>query len=276
MRELLCGSRRFGEVRRGIPRISRTMLSARLRELLDTGVIERQDGAGGPEYRLTRAGEELAAVVRELGTWGQRWLPRELHAGQLDVDPLLRDIHRRVRRDALPDKPIVLRIELADVRGPAGRRYPAPAQRGLPVHRQPRLPGGALSACGSPHPDRLVAGRPHARASTRGGPGSRGPPRLGPRVSDLVRALHVRGRRSGFPRAYRSSHTLGSSPPGYARVANKTGNFADVIHDAGIVPWPGVTLVIAVLTQGVRPAWQAMDAIAEVAAILVEVCAGSR
>ena len=60
------------------------------------------------------------------------------------------------------------------------------------------------------------------------------------------------------------------------RVANKTGNFADVIHDAGIVPWPGGTLVIAVLTQGVRPAWQAMDAIAEVAAILVEVCAGSR
>ena len=60
------------------------------------------------------------------------------------------------------------------------------------------------------------------------------------------------------------------------RVANKTGNFADVIHDAGIVPWPGGTLVIAVLTQGGRPAWQAMDAIGEVAAILVEVCAGSR
>lgn len=60
------------------------------------------------------------------------------------------------------------------------------------------------------------------------------------------------------------------------RVANKTGNFADVIHDAGIVTWPGGTLVIAVLTQGVRPAWGAMDAIAEVAAILVEVCAGSR
>ena len=123
VREPLCGSRRFGEVQRGIPRISRTMLSARLRGLLDSGVIERQDGAGGPEYRLTPAGQELAAVVRELGTWGQRWLPRELHAGLLDVDPLLWDVHRRVRRDALPDKPIVLRIELADVSGPAGRRY---------------------------------------------------------------------------------------------------------------------------------------------------------
>jgi beta-lactamase class A len=56
------------------------------------------------------------------------------------------------------------------------------------------------------------------------------------------------------------------------RVANKTGNFADVIHDAGIVTWPGGTLVIAVLTRGVRPAWHAMDAIAAIAAILVEAC----
>jgi beta-lactamase class A len=58
------------------------------------------------------------------------------------------------------------------------------------------------------------------------------------------------------------------------RVANKTGNFTDVIHDAGIVTWPGGTLVIAVLTQGVRPAWQAMDAIADIAAVLVQVSSG--
>jgi beta-lactamase class A len=57
------------------------------------------------------------------------------------------------------------------------------------------------------------------------------------------------------------------------RVANKTGNFADVIHDAGIVTWPGGTLVIAVLTQGGRSAWQAMDTIAEAAAALVPACA---
>ena len=59
------------------------------------------------------------------------------------------------------------------------------------------------------------------------------------------------------------------------RVANKTGNFADVIHDAGIVAWPGGTLVIAVLTQGVCPPWQAMDAIADITAVLAQVCAES-
>src|SRR5581483_6299175 len=77
VRELLCGSRRFGEIRRGIPRISRTMLSVRLRALAEAGVVEVRDGAAGPEYGLTAAGHELAAVIRELGTWGQRWLPRE-------------------------------------------------------------------------------------------------------------------------------------------------------------------------------------------------------
>src|SRR4029077_16392855 len=102
VRELLCGSRRFGEVQRGIPRISRTMLAARLRELADAGVIERRAGDGGPEYRLTPAGLELAAVVRELGTWGQRWLPRELRPAELDVRALVWDIHRRGGRGGRP------------------------------------------------------------------------------------------------------------------------------------------------------------------------------
>ena len=59
VRELLCGSRRFGEIQRGIPRISRTMLSARLRELAGASVIESRAGAAGPEYELTAAGHEL-------------------------------------------------------------------------------------------------------------------------------------------------------------------------------------------------------------------------
>jgi len=63
--------------------------------------------------------------------------------------------------------------------------------------------------------------------------------------------------------------------PDGVRVANKTGNFTDVIHDAGIVSWPGGTLVIAVLAHEVRPPWRAMDAIAEVAALLTDLGAAS-
>jgi beta-lactamase class A len=57
------------------------------------------------------------------------------------------------------------------------------------------------------------------------------------------------------------------------RVANKTGNLADVIHDAGILTWAAGTLVIVVLTQGVRPTWEAMDTIAEIAPVLGQKCA---
>jgi DNA-binding HxlR family transcriptional regulator len=114
VRELLCGSRRFGDVQRGIPRISKTMLSARLRELADAGVITRD----GDDYQLTDAGRELGAVVEALGTWGQRWLPRDLPNDELDLDALVWDMRRRVDRDALPARPIVVRIE---VRG--ARRY---------------------------------------------------------------------------------------------------------------------------------------------------------
>jgi DNA-binding HxlR family transcriptional regulator len=123
VRELLCGSRRFGDVRRGIPRISRTMLSARLRELLDAGVIARDDGDEGPSYRLTTAGEELAVVVRELGGWGQRWLSRALPDQELDLDVLAWDMHRRVNVDALPDVPVVVRVEVTDRKGSGALRF---------------------------------------------------------------------------------------------------------------------------------------------------------
>lgn len=112
VRELLCGSRRFNDIRRGVPRISRTILSERLQELVLAGAVARGEGPHGPEYELTEAGMELFALVRALGTWGQRWLPR--HAGDEDVDlePVLIDMRRRVRFARLPGDPIVVRFEI--------------------------------------------------------------------------------------------------------------------------------------------------------------------
>jgi DNA-binding HxlR family transcriptional regulator len=123
VRELLGGSSRFNDLRRGIPRISRTMLSARLRELADAGIVTRGAGDDGPSYALTEAGRELAGAVRELGTWGQRWLPRELPPNELDGETLLWDMRRRVREEELPSSPVVARIELTGVRGRDGVRF---------------------------------------------------------------------------------------------------------------------------------------------------------
>ncbi|HET9595563.1 MAG TPA: helix-turn-helix domain-containing protein [Anaeromyxobacteraceae bacterium] len=123
VRELLSGSTRFNDLRRGIPRVSRTMLSARLRELCDAGVVTRAEGDDGPAYALTDSGQELATVVRELGTWGQRWLPRTLPREELDEDALLWDIRRRIRTDELPTEPIVAVIEIVQAQGRSSVRY---------------------------------------------------------------------------------------------------------------------------------------------------------
>lgn len=110
VREILCGSRRFNDIRRGIPRISRTMLSERLQALAAIGVVERVEP--GPEYALTEAGRELAGLVGALGHWGQRWLPRRAEAEDLDLEPLLVDLRRRVDFEALPRDPMVVRFEI--------------------------------------------------------------------------------------------------------------------------------------------------------------------
>lgn len=92
------------------------MLSERLQELVYAGAVSKADGEHGPEYELTEAGRELAAVVGALGTWGQRWLPRSAQEEDNDLDPLLVDMQRRVRFETLPKEPIVVRFEVDKMR----------------------------------------------------------------------------------------------------------------------------------------------------------------
>ena len=111
IRELLCGSCRFNDIRRGIPRISRTMLSERLQSLVRAGAVARTEDSAGPTYSLTPAGFELLTVIEQLGRWGQRWLPRQASAEEFDFEPLLVDMRRRVNFDALPREPLIVRLE---------------------------------------------------------------------------------------------------------------------------------------------------------------------
>jgi DNA-binding HxlR family transcriptional regulator len=106
LRELVSGSTRFNDLRRGVPRMSPTLLSKRLKELEQAGVISvRQSGRrGAAEYRLTPAGEGLRDVVMSLGLWGQRWIESSLSLKNLDPSLLMWDMRRNIRPTGLPDR----------------------------------------------------------------------------------------------------------------------------------------------------------------------------
>jgi DNA-binding HxlR family transcriptional regulator len=114
VRELLCGSRRFNEIRRGVPRMSATLLTQRLRKLEEIGVVERRRGASGREYHLTQAGEELRPIVVGIGHWGARWIGSRLKRQQLDAGFLMWDIRRFVQLDKFPKERVVIHFRFRD------------------------------------------------------------------------------------------------------------------------------------------------------------------
>lgn len=114
VRELLAGSTRFNQLRRGNPKMSPALLSKRLKSLERAGVVRREGSGSRTSYRLTRSGEELSEAVNALGAWGLRWIAE---LGEEDLDPhlLMWDIRRTVPVDAWPRARTVVTFDFADV-----------------------------------------------------------------------------------------------------------------------------------------------------------------
>jgi DNA-binding HxlR family transcriptional regulator len=114
VRELLLGSTRFNELRRGVPKMSPALLSKRLRALERAGVVVRTEEGGRSSYALTASGQELKPVVDALGAWGVRWVGE---LGQEDLDPhlLMWDIRRTVPLDRWPRSRTVVAFTFGDV-----------------------------------------------------------------------------------------------------------------------------------------------------------------
>lgn len=114
VRELVSGSQRFNELRRGLPKMSPTLLSRRLYQLVRAGVVERHVEGNDVRYVLTQAGHELRPVVEALGSWGIRWVGE---LGDEDLDPklLLWDMHRNVDHTAVPAGRTVVQFRFRDV-----------------------------------------------------------------------------------------------------------------------------------------------------------------
>lgn len=116
VRELLQGSHRFKELKRGLPAISPPLLSRRLTELEEAGVVRRARPEEGDywEYHLTGAGEELRPIIEALGTWGKRWSRAELSRDDLDAGLLMWDMHRRLPEERRPEERVVVRFRFRD------------------------------------------------------------------------------------------------------------------------------------------------------------------
>jgi DNA-binding HxlR family transcriptional regulator len=123
LRELLCGSTRFNDLRRGVPRLSPTLLSKRLKELEQAGVIEaRPTGQPGiVEYHLTQAGQELRPIVMSLGIWGQRWVETQLSLKNLDPSLLMWDMRRGLNVSPMPSRRSTIQFHYPEL--PASRQH---------------------------------------------------------------------------------------------------------------------------------------------------------
>ncbi|MBS0328091.1 MAG: helix-turn-helix transcriptional regulator [Proteobacteria bacterium] len=125
LRELVAGSTRFNDLRRGVPRMSPALLSKRLRDLEEAGIVLRAASRSEPgifEYRLTRAGQDLEPVITSIGTWGQRWVDAQLSLENLDPSLLMWDMRRNLDTTPMPDRRCVIQFAYPELVA-ASRRW---------------------------------------------------------------------------------------------------------------------------------------------------------
>lgn len=129
IRELVIGGRRFNEIDRGLPGISRTLLKQRLDHLERKGVVERVGltHGRGHEYHLTAAGRELEQVVMAVGEWAVRWMFSEPVPREVDPVTLTWWMSRRIVASELPRDRTVVQF---DYQGPDPTRIWIVLERG--------------------------------------------------------------------------------------------------------------------------------------------------
>jgi DNA-binding HxlR family transcriptional regulator len=124
LRELVAGSTRFNDLRRGMPRISPTLLSYRLKQLEAAGIVRRLRSSDDEsvDYQLTPAGEELKSVIFNLGFWGQRWIEAQSSLKNLDPSLLMWDMRRNLDPRPIPPQRCVIQIVYPE-QAPAKRKW---------------------------------------------------------------------------------------------------------------------------------------------------------
>ncbi len=124
LREMIAGSTRFNDLRRGVPRMSPALLSKRLKDLEEAGIVCRvasQTEPGVLEYHLTPSGRDLEAVIMCIGKWGHRWVETQASLANLDPSLLMWDMRRNLDPTPMPDRRCVIHFIYPGQ--PAARRH---------------------------------------------------------------------------------------------------------------------------------------------------------
>jgi DNA-binding HxlR family transcriptional regulator len=111
LRELLLGSTRFNDLRRGLPNMSPALLSKRLKELEEGGIVCRHTvprEKDVQEYRLTESGLALRPIVEAVGMWGKEWIKSEATLKNLDAKLLMWDVRRNINTEPMPKRKCVI------------------------------------------------------------------------------------------------------------------------------------------------------------------------
>jgi DNA-binding HxlR family transcriptional regulator len=111
VREMLVGERRFNDLARGLPGLSRGLLARRLRQLQAAGLVVRSDEG----YELTRAGEDLRPLVFGLAEWGARYAFGDPRPDELDPEVLMWWVHGRIDASDVTRR-AVIQVEVTDRR----------------------------------------------------------------------------------------------------------------------------------------------------------------
>jgi DNA-binding HxlR family transcriptional regulator len=110
IRDMLVGATRFNDIARGLPGLSRSLLSKRLQQFEEEGLVDKV----GSEYLLTHAGRDLEPVVFGIGEWGAKWSFEDPIAEELDSELLVWWIHTRLNTKDLPGRRQVFHFRFSD------------------------------------------------------------------------------------------------------------------------------------------------------------------
>jgi len=108
------GCSQFNQIHRGVPRVSPSLLSKRLDQLVRGGLLVRRAATktAAASYVLTPAGRALEPIIEQLAVWGQHWA-RDMTDDDLDPGFLLWSMHTRLDTRAMPPGRTVIEFEFA-------------------------------------------------------------------------------------------------------------------------------------------------------------------